>query len=322
MPKSPTTPTTPQSPKSPKSPRPYDVVAFTPQRAPQSLLQFGSGSKVRHFSNFFAAPITATAADVPPDMLAQWPRLADWLAVPRDFTCTEALWQALKARTLDTFLAFTSTGRFGRLPAPGAADIFPDKTNASLLAYWGPRSCEGVVPKMAVLPARAHRLGLDLDHLCERLETDLEVQVWQWILLLKYRQNGSLRQRLLQTAPKFLLEHCRVAKSQFVRHGTVEHWGGVVDDTGDLYGENFMGACMMRVRDVLQAERSDRQEKLQDAIIRQDIFGDDATVVPALPDVDIVDDDPSLKEALDDEDVGHDVTAESAEWQKTPHVTG
>ena len=74
--------------------------------------------------------------------------------------------------------------------------------------------------------------------------------VFKEILKSKYELNPGLKQVLLVTHPKTLIEFVRSAKRMEEKEGRVERWGGLVEN-GRLYGENWMGNLHTELRDEL-----------------------------------------------------------------------
>lgn len=72
------------------------------------------------------------------------------------------------------------------------------------------------------------------------------------ILRSKYTLNPELREVLISTQGKKLIEFSRGAKKREESGNGVEKWAGYVDPkTGRLYGENWMGELHMQIREEL-----------------------------------------------------------------------
>lgn len=91
------------------------------------------------------------------------------------------------------------------------------------------------------------------------------------ILLSKYSSslNPKLREVLLSTQGKILVEFERGAKKRQEKSGQIERWAGLVQD-GILYGDNWMGQLLMSVRDqLLKGIDNPKQEEEENKEISQ-----------------------------------------------------
>jgi len=208
----------------------------------------GLGPVVRPLSNFYACTITLDTKDIPEKIQKHFLILQNIQPGAYTFASTEHLWQALKARTVDCWSRFLVGGIWG-----GFLDQYPfDQDSASqrpkdqTFGYWKKKNCVGVIAKMAVNLARVKRHGwqnlLNLTH--ERLEEQMEEQVWLWILRMKFLQEGLPQQTLKNTGDSYLLELERMANQK-------THWGGKVDEDGLIIGDNVMGKYLMKIREEL-----------------------------------------------------------------------
>jgi len=211
--------------------------------------QFPQLSSLSNFATL-AAGLRLRAEDVTNEMLTVCPSLRTWLAPgPAIFSSSEALWQALKARNVFTFRAFTADGRFGQWSLVFFEAVYGATIAADKLKFW--RGCDavGIVAKLASNPAYRKKLGLaaeDLDYAREHLDPGIEQSVWLTILKLKFQQNSRNRECLIGTGVSTLIEFEKSAQ----RSGS--HWGGLVSKKDGLfYGENVMGRYLMLVRDML-----------------------------------------------------------------------
>lgn len=76
----------------------------------QEFLYFGSGTKLKQFSNFFAVLITLCLEDILPEFLLVSPQLKNWIQAQGgqvQFKCVEDAWQFLKATDVATFAFYT-----------------------------------------------------------------------------------------------------------------------------------------------------------------------------------------------------------------------
>ena len=213
--------------------------------ATPSFIYFNSNAQApRHLlSNFSAATIVFTAADVCPAMRGVCPSLDRWMqGRVATFPSSEHLWQSLKAKSLDAFLAFTSGGCCAGCDVLLA--IYGEK-GLRKWQWWMRKGCVGIAAKLASNPKHKIRLTLVgmMDYSREHLGADAERAVWLTILRLKFRQCVEHRQVLLGTGDAPLIEYDNKA----ALHG--KHWGGLwCKDTQQVVGENAMGKYMTAIR--------------------------------------------------------------------------
>ena len=109
--------------------------------------------------------------------------------------------------------------------------------------FWGKKHMIGILAKM-----RINRIPGD-----KKLHFDKEKveRVFKEILMAKYKSNMELKDILLATEDKYLLEFTRAAFRKNLSEPP--RWAGGVDkETKKIVGENQMGALMMFVRDELR----------------------------------------------------------------------
>jgi len=231
-------------------------------------LYYWSGAKDPYyrFSNFFESKITFTSQDAPDAMRRLCPDLDAWLGNEgMEFASSEHLWQALKARDRETFVAFTSRGRFSDMPNFFAWVSVSPAEAATKCAHWGPKNMIGIVPKMAVNRKHAPYLDLiypealhkprmtdedyRLNYIDEgKLPAADEREIWLAILRAKFSQNQALKTLLLNTRGQLLIEFDRNAKARPAK----THWGGQwLEDQSRVVGANAMGEYLMAIRQEL-----------------------------------------------------------------------
>lgn len=209
----------------------------------------------RFMSNVTTLPndLEVGAANIGPEMALVCPGLHSWLirsGDSDDFASSEAAWQALKALNYETFLRFTTKGDLGKLSLAFFQRLYPKNPDKALKKFnsWTRKLADGIVAKIAANPKHAKKLGLrpgvDMNYEREHLSPTTENKVWMTLLGLKYRQNPSLKDRLLLTGSKILVELEPGAKKGHA------HWGGLVVDNA-VVGENKMGQYMMKIRETV-----------------------------------------------------------------------
>lgn len=112
----------------------------------------------------------------------------------------------------------------------------------------GRPSMVGIIAKHAVQPTVAHKLGLTLLPKNAR-SIDSVIEVCIEILLAKYRANPALRDKLMSTRGKTLVEFDRRVAAN--AKGAQALWTGIVKN-GTLHGRNLQGALHMKVRSILE----------------------------------------------------------------------
>lgn len=172
------------------------------------------------------------------------------------FPSIEHLWHALKATDRDTFVEFSSKGRFGEHDVKAFALVFSESEAGQKKAWWMNKRNVGIIPKMASSEKRGLKLNINrkMRYERERPEPRLEKRIWLALLGHKYRQNQKHRDLLKKTRGKKLIEFARGA----AREGAKEHWGGCFVN-GKLHGDNVMGQYMEEVRDKLIEEDKDQE---------------------------------------------------------------
>lgn len=275
-----------------------------------TIVHFGSGAKgyLKVLSNFANAPVRVEAAAIPPPVRAalqrHYPAALAWLEASGTtrFPTSEHVWQVLKMQRRADMTKFTVDGLFSWLPPvkgqwgdrphPFASSTrASDRAEAFAKGYMAappPRRAGegrvpqlGIVPKMAVNPARAARLGLAMvphagatdqigayAHPTWPADRDA---IFGWIVRLKFAQNAFPREILRCTGRAYLLEFGRGARREVLK-GTQSLWNGqfvpMTADTPDgkprlvLFGANLMGRLLMQTRAALPpADDSPRSEE-------------------------------------------------------------
>lgn len=233
-------------------------------RAVQAFFSNAASTVGKACTNFAKAPFTISA-DMEEERLKTLetvcPPLGSWLREcpnqQASFSCSEALWQSLKATRKEVWDMFHDDGALTKFKGNGdpaeAMAFLPfiknDRTKAAkMYEHWNRKKMVGIIYKMAVNPKYAKSLGLeegDLNLDKETLSMEDEKAVWMVILRLKFDANPELKNLLLSTGDKYLLEFDRSA-AQDVKAPTV-HWGGYIKD-GVLKGGNVMGRYLMALR--------------------------------------------------------------------------
>jgi predicted NAD-dependent protein-ADP-ribosyltransferase YbiA (DUF1768 family) len=112
--------------------------------------------------------------------------------------------------------------------------------------YWSKKNMVGIVAKMcqknhqkAVLPPP------------KPITMEMKLLFFRAILLSKFNSNTVLKQRLVETGNRYLLEFCRGAQRREKLGGDPERWGGIAVQTEEgfiLFGDNTMGNLLMELR--------------------------------------------------------------------------
>lgn len=125
------------------------------------------------------------------------------------------------------------------------------------IQYWSKKNNVGIVTKILAgklgtqKRKRAHDIGIRMSiHPSEKYgpqghDSTLN-KIWSKILVAKYTQNKIHRDVLVKTREESLVEFTRCPEDRVDN----EFWAGRVID-GKLYGKNYMGDCMMSIRDAL-----------------------------------------------------------------------
>lgn len=220
-----------------------------------TMIYFGSNTKeLFPLSNFSHAPIKVSKETLDESWIELNPDLGSFFLENEEMTfpSIEHLWHAFKATDRETFLQFSSAGRFGKTDISGFQAVFPLCDAEQKRAFWMAKKNVGIVAKMAADKKRGKRhLGISgkMKYERERPEPKMERKIWLALLARKYQQNETHRDLLKKTRGKKLVEFAR----QAAQAKTTEHWGGCVVD-GVLRGENVMGQYMEEIRDKLISE--------------------------------------------------------------------
>ena len=132
----------------------------------------------------------------------------------------------------------------------GLSAIYPNpEVAAKKIKHWTARSnpvLSGIVAKMATNPKYAKKLKLKLMPQRNPPLKELE-NVWREILTAKLKASPAFRKALKGTGDARLIEFDRGAK-RASDAGKPPFWTGLLKD-GKLYGRNWMGKMMMKIRD-------------------------------------------------------------------------
>lgn len=144
----------------------------------------------------------------------------------------------------------------------GLGHFYDGEVLAEKIEYWGRKSNVGIVAKLLAakkgtnIRQTAKELGIYMGthpvgrYGAQGADSTL-TEIWDRILLAKFNQNASHRQVLLDTGDHHLVEFTRTNIDKAYK----KFWSGRVE-SNELHGKNFMGECMMRVREVMMYERS------------------------------------------------------------------
>ncbi len=141
---------------------------------------------------------------------------------------------------------FNSEGIFSNV-REGFISVFSEEEADNKKNYWLKKGNVGILAKMATNEKVGKRLGLKRD-----FSFKSTYQLWEEILLAKFRKE-EFKNILLSTGDSYLLEFSRDAQYNAER-GVQDVWGGIVDDD-ILYGDNLMGKYLMKIRDIVRAEK-------------------------------------------------------------------
>lgn len=129
------------------------------------------------------------------------------------------------------------------------------------LEYWPKKNNVGIVAKLLAgkngssYRKRAMKLGIQMSvHPCVKYgpqgaDRTLS-KIWTSILVAKYTQNSGHRQVLIGTGDHHLVEFTKSSSERV----SSEFWAGRVIG-GKLYGKNYMGDCMMSIRETIMFMR-------------------------------------------------------------------
>lgn len=139
----------------------------------------------------------------------------------------------------------------------GLAHFYEGEELSKKVKYWSGKGNVGIVPKiLAGKKGTRHRkramdMGMRMSvHPCDRYGPQgsdrVLAKIWSKILVAKYTQNKEHRDVLIGTGDKHLVEFTRAPVTRIRK----EFWAGRIID-GRLCGGNYMGKCMMSVREIL-----------------------------------------------------------------------
>ena len=215
-----------------------------------SFINFGSGMKAPYnkLSNFNGCTITGKI----------------WISVEfnkfslKEFTfpSSEHLWWS-HFLVLEKDVKRIAIGGDLSTIESGLAFFYKGEELEKKIEYWGRKNNVGIVAKLLAgkggtkYRKRAADLGMKMSiHPCPKYGnegSDMTLRkIWSSILIAKYAQNEGHRSVLLGTGDHHLVEFTRAPMARIQR----EFWAGRVE-SGRLYGKNYMGDCMMCVRDVM-----------------------------------------------------------------------
>jgi hypothetical protein len=210
------------------------------------VVLFGSAQKVKELSNFNRCTVTVDA-EAAATFHRILPRLFDKEETAKGlaFGSTEHLWQSFKGATIADVRRFTTDGDVGSCNRDAVLRMVQTLMGKDG-EYWLSKNAVGIVPKLAVKPDRARKLGLTLapgradDKKFNAVE---ERALWLQILRLKNQQNEKHRDILLSTKNAHLIEFDRGAAR------VPSHWGGCRAAGRNVWvGGNAMGKYTMEIR--------------------------------------------------------------------------
>lgn len=142
-------------------------------------------------------------------------------------------------------------GKYSKFEA--LKEFFNKKENAEKsIAYWKKRNAIGIVAKMAANKLRTRKVG----DMTSEQKTWLEY-LWLHILEAKMENNPLIREVLLGTGEKILVEYSRIIHTKPKEMWDKNPWVGHVHRfNGKTYGYNIMGVFMMQVRGKLSKPRN------------------------------------------------------------------
>lgn len=212
-----------------------------------SYVYFGSGMKVHQLSNFNQCEIEGEI----------WIKDDEgrYLLKTYTFPSSEHYWWSHFFVKDEDIRRIAIGGDLSTLE--GLKHFYKGEVLEKKIKYWGKKDNVGIVPKILAgkkgtnYRKRAMELGMCMSiHPCPKygiqgLDITLN-RIWSKILIAKYTQNRGHREILLSTFSKHLIEFTRAPEKRL----RSDFWAGRVID-GKLCGRNYMGDCMMSVRDVL-----------------------------------------------------------------------
>jgi predicted NAD-dependent protein-ADP-ribosyltransferase YbiA (DUF1768 family) len=174
------------------------------------------------------------------------------------FPSSEHARQALKAKDRDTMNMFAEGGVFstihGEFFSKFMKTLDPTKVEKKV-KYWSRKNHVGILAKMAASqPKKFELLGLegklDVD---KKLTKEQDEAVWKDIIRQKHSQNPILKDILLATGDKYLVDFSVSAKRNATREKNPYHelYTGLIDADGNLYGQNLLGMTLAGVRSEL-----------------------------------------------------------------------
>jgi hypothetical protein len=212
-------------------------------------IAFGSKTKRPELSNFFECIVIVTVPAL--DFLPTWMH-----GLVLETCSVEHMWHLLccmasyktKEAAEDVIKGFTTRGRL-------TVWMETNKNGDLAVKPKGPRDHIGLMAKkFSNMKEEDSRKKHGFSN--KRKHFDKMDKLWKTILLAKYRLNPHLREILLSTGDYLLVEEVRFSRP--VSEADQCFWGGFVsrkpETNGKMYGHNYMGRRMMRVRELIIAE--------------------------------------------------------------------
>lgn len=211
-----------------------------------SVTYFGSGMKIHQLSNFNQCSIVGKI----------WVMTGfnEYASVEYTFPSSEHYWWA-HFFVLDRDVKRLAIGGDLASLESGLAHFYSGEELKKKIFYWSKKGNVGIVPKLLAgkkgtkYRKRATDLGMRMSiHPSEKYgaqgaDSTLS-KIWTKILIAKYTQNKEHRRVLMGTGDARLVEFTRAPESRIRK----EFWAGRAIE-GKLYGTNYMGDCMISVRE-------------------------------------------------------------------------
>jgi len=118
--------------------------------------------------------------------------------------------------------------------------LFFPKDTEKKIKYWNKKDMIGVIAKMSVNPKYYKKTKLPP-------KIKVRQDIFYDILTEKYKEGSPLRQYLMNTGDKYLIEFSRSGQT----HPDRNRWAGMAVSTKEgylIYGDNRMGVCLMYIR--------------------------------------------------------------------------
>lgn len=211
----------------------------------------GAGDGRYQLSNLFATQVTIT-----------WP-LEPWVPIfMQGMACTypssEHAYVSLRSKSLLALKAFLVGSAYSYDVFETWPITWKSTTTRNLFvqknAYWSKKGMCGIVPKMlGGLHSSVLKSVFQLDMIGKEAWDDhTSWEIWGPILVAKYHTSALLTTLLKATGEKNLIEFDRTASSWNETTKKGSYYAGRWAEADDaVIGNNFMGKCLMRIRDSL-----------------------------------------------------------------------